>query len=299
MPVRDIFGLLFFVTVGMLLDPRYVLSHISQIAGAVGLIFLGKSLILGLLTRAFGYVNMAPWIVGLGLSQVGEFSFVLARTGVGLGLLSKSTYDLALKCTVLTMAFSPLISRMALPLGRGWRNWRKSTTVAAPVDLPKDVLGGHVIVGGYGRSGRAVARVLQAAGIPLVAVELNHVVFSDMSVDGPTGVWGDITGEEILRATHVETARILLLTFPDLSTIRQCVERARRMNSEIVVIARAAREHHVAELRKLGVTAAVQSEFEGGVEMVRQALVRYQCDEATTSRLVSVVRGEFYGDAVG
>ena len=297
-PVRDIFGLLFFVTVGMLLDPQYVLTHIRRIAGVVVLIFVGKSLILGLVTRAFGYVNMAPWIVGLGLSQVGEFSFVLARTGVGLGLLSKSTYDLALTCTVLTMAFSPLVSRIALPLGRAWRDWRKSTTIAAPVNLPKDGPAGHVIVGGYGRSGRAVARVLREAGIPLVAVELDHSAFSDMGEDGP-GVWGDITSEEILRAANIEAARILLLTIPDLSTVRLCVERARRMNPEVIVIARAAREHHVAELRKLGVDAAVQSEFEGGVEMVRQALVRFQCDEATTSRLLSVVRNEFYCVAIG
>ena len=298
-PVRDIFGLLFFVTVGMLLDPRYALAHAPQIASAVVLIIIGKSLILGFLARAFGYVNMAPWIVGLGLSQVGEFSFVLARMGVGSGLLSKSTYDLALTCTVVTMALSPTVSCLALPLGRTWRGWRKSTTVGAPVEPPKDVPAGHVIVGGYGRTGRAVAHVLQAAGIPLVTVELNHSVFSRLSAGGLLGVWGDIAGEEILRAARIESARILLLTTPDPSTIHICVERARRINPKIVVIARAVREHHIAELSKLGVDAAVESEFEGGVEMVRQALARYQCDDATTSRLVSAARREFYEGAVG
>ncbi|MBZ5617798.1 MAG: cation:proton antiporter [Acidobacteriia bacterium] len=298
-PVRDIFGLLFFVTVGMLLDPRYALAHIPRVAGAVILIVVGKALIIGLLTRAFGYVNMAPWIVGLGLSQVGEFSFVLARIGVGSGLLSKSTYDLVLTCTVFTMALSPVISGRALTLGRAWRTWRKTSPVAAPIDLPNDVPRGHVVVGGYGRSGKAVAHVLQTAGIPLVTVELNHSVFSDMTGTGLIGIWGDITGEELLRAAKIESARILLLTIPDTSTIRLCVERARLLNPEIVVIARAAREHHVAELRKMGVNAVVQAEFEGGVEMVRQAMVRYQCDEATTSRMVSAVRAEFYGGAVG
>ena len=85
-PVRDIFGLLFFVSVGMLIDPNYALTHMGQVAGAVVMIFLGQGLILGLLARAFGYVNMAPWIVALGLSQVGEFSFALARMGVGSGM---------------------------------------------------------------------------------------------------------------------------------------------------------------------------------------------------------------------
>jgi len=113
-PIRDIFGLLFFVTVGMLLDPRYALSHAGQIACVVLLTFVGKAAIFGVLARAFGYVNRAPWIVGLGLSQIGEFSFVLARTGVTAGLLSKSTYDLALTCTVLTMALSPAVFRVGM-----------------------------------------------------------------------------------------------------------------------------------------------------------------------------------------
>jgi len=297
-PLRDIFGLLFFVTVGMLFDPRYALAHIGQIALIVVLIFLGKALILGGLTRAFGYVNMAPWIVGLGLSQIGEFSFVLARSGVGSGLLSKASYDLALTCTVLTIALSPLVSSAALPLGRAWRNWRKPARALKVVDLPREVLQGQVIVVGYGRSGKAAARVLRAAGIPLLIVELNHSLFEDMNADGFAGVWGDITSEEILHAAQVESARILLLTVPDQSSVHLSVERARRLNPKVVVIARAVREHHVAELRKLGVDAAVQPEFEGGVEMVRQALLCYQYDDAATMRLVSTLRMEFYGGAV-
>src|SRR5258708_37984719 len=89
--------------------------HAGQIASVVFLTFLGKSVILGAVARSFGYVNMAPWIVGLGLAQIGEFSFVLARSGVTSGLLSKPTYDLALTCTVLTMALSPLVANLALP----------------------------------------------------------------------------------------------------------------------------------------------------------------------------------------
>jgi len=120
-PLRDIFGLLFFVTVGMLFDPRFVWEHARQVTQVTALIIAGKSLCVGLLTRAFGYRNMAPWIVGLGLSQIGEFSFVLARSGFSAKLLSQTTYSLALTCTILTMALSPLLSAMALPLGRAWQ----------------------------------------------------------------------------------------------------------------------------------------------------------------------------------
>ena len=295
-PVRDIFGLLFFVTVGMLLDPNYALTHIPQTLGAVGLILAGKALIVGLLTRACGDVNLAPWIVGLGLSQVGEFSFVLARMGVSSEILSKSTYDLALTCTVLTMGLSPLVYAIAPPMGRAWRRWRKSPTVTTPVESPRDIRG-HIVLGGYGRSGKAAASVLQAGGIPVVTVELDHSVFGDLSAAGLTGVWGDITSPDILHAAHIEGACLLLLTMPDPSTIHLCVERAKQLNPGIILVVRAVRERDVAELTGLGVNAVVQPEFEGGIEMVRQALLRYQCADATTARLVDTARMQFYGES--
>jgi K+:H+ antiporter len=296
-PLRDIFGLLFFVTVGMLFDPRYVMDNIVRIAGMVALILLGKAVIIGVLTRAFGYVNMAPWIVGLGLSQIGEFSFVLARNGLGSGLISKSTYDLALTCTILTMGLSPVVSSAALPLGRAWRSWRKTPAPqGVAIEFPKERMNDHAVVAGYGRTGRAIARVLRSAGVPLIIVELHHPLMTDLAADGFTGIWGDITSEEILHAAQVDRARTLLLTVPDQSTVHLTVQRARRLNGRLIVIARAVRERHVIDLRKLGVNAAVQPEFEGGVEMVRQALVCYRHDDAESRRLISGLRHELYGD---
>jgi CPA2 family monovalent cation:H+ antiporter-2 len=124
-PLRDIFGLLFFVSVGMLFDPQFVWEHAGQVTVATLVIMIGKAVIIGVLARAFGYRNMAPWIIGLGLSQIGEFSFVLARSGFGEGLLSEGSYNLALTCTILTMALSPLVSIAALPLGRAWERSKK------------------------------------------------------------------------------------------------------------------------------------------------------------------------------
>jgi CPA2 family monovalent cation:H+ antiporter-2 len=293
-PIRDVFGLLFFVSVGMLLDPAFVSSRAGQIAAVVSLTFLGKSVILGLLARAFGYVNMAPWIVGLGLSQIGEFSFVLARTGVTSGILSKPTYDLALSCTVLTLALSPLVANLALPMGRTWRRWRKPTSAPRRVESLDDSLSGHVIVAGYGRSGKAAAHALQRAEISLVVVEISHSVFAGLAIDGFSGIWGDITGEEILKAARIEKARILLLTVPDQSTVRLSVDLARLLNPAISVIARAKRTGDVLELRKLGADAIIQPEFEGGLAMVRQALVQYTGDGAAASQLISDLRAEFY-----
>jgi CPA2 family monovalent cation:H+ antiporter-2 len=296
-PLRDVFGLIFFVSVGMLFDPRYVVAHAGQVMAVVALIIVGKAVLIGGLARAFGYVNMAPWIIGLGLSQIGEFSFVLARSGRSQGVLSQGTYDLALTSTVLTMALSPLVSSAALPLGRWWRLWRKPALRVRTAGLGGEGLRDHVVVVGYGRSGQAVARALRVAGIRLVVIELDHLLFSSAHATGIPAVWGDATREEVLRAAHVDRARILVLAIPDRASILLTLQRARDLNPNVAVVARAIRSHHVAELRTLGVDAAVQPEFEGGVEMLRQVLVRCGRSDAETHRLVAHLRQDLYGAA--
>lgn len=271
-PLRDIFGLLFFVSVGMLFDPQFAVSNMALIAATVIAIFAGKAIITGVIARAFGYTNMAPWIIGLGLAQIGEFSFVLARTGVTANLLSKQTYNLALTCTVLTMALSPLVSAAALPLGRLWKRWRKPAPGTHSFESTGPDLKGHVIIAGYGRTGGAAARALRAAGTPFLIVELNHSLFEDLSTAGFAGVWGDITRPEILHAAKVESAKVLLLTFPVQALIHLAVDNARHTNPGLTIIARAAHQNDIAPLLAHGVDVAVQPEFEGGVEMVRHAL---------------------------
>jgi CPA2 family monovalent cation:H+ antiporter-2 len=284
-PLRDIFGLLFFVSVGMLFDPQFVIANAALIAATVLAIFAGKSLLTGGIARAFGYTNMAPWIIGLGLAQIGEFSFVLARTGYTAKMLSPRTYNLALSCTVLTMALSPLVSAAALPLGRAWRRWRNPAPGTLAIPESPEALSNHVILAGYGRTGRAAARALRAAGVPVLIVELNHSLFEDLSAAGFPGIWGDITRPEILHAARVEFARILLITYPDQTLIHLAVENARHANQNLTLIARAAQHDHIEQLLAHGVNVAVQPEFEGGVEMVRQALAHCDYPPETTESI--------------
>jgi len=295
-PLRDIFGLLFFVSVGMLFDPRSVLNNVGLTLAGVALIIAGNAVIFGILTRLFGYRNNAPWIVGLGLAQIGEFSFVLARLGVDSQALSKPAYDLLLTCTVLTMALSPVVAKAALPLARlsGVRRKPAASTMINPLH---HIIENHVIIGGAGRTGYAAARVLKAANVPVLVVEFDHALWTDLQPSGVPAIWGDITSPEILHAAGVEKARMLLLTIPDQMAVRLCIERARQAHPEIIVIARATREHHIRELHQLQVEAAVQPEFEGGVEMVRQALARYNVAPEEVLRHTDAVRRQMGGVA--
>lgn len=293
-PLRDIFGLLFFVSVGMLFDPAYVLAHAWLVAALVLAIIAGKALLIGLLARAFGYRNMAPWIIGLGLSQIGEFSFVLARTGRAGQFISTETYDLALTCTVLSMALSPLVFPGLLPVARALAGRLRPATPAADKPRPQTTLDNHVVVAGYGRTGRAVVDALQATGLPYVIVEMHHETLMRPLEQGVPAIWGDIGHEDILIAAGIPQARMLVMAVPEWHAIRLGIERARRLNPRLFVVARATAAAHVEDLRALRVDAVVQPEFEGGLEMVRRALAQCDRGDDEIDRLTEALRRGLY-----
>ena len=290
------FALLFFVSVGMLLDPGYLMAHAGIVAALVATVTIGKALICGGVARGFGYIYQAPFLVGLGLAQVGEFSFVLARSGLSGGFLSKDTYDLALTTTVLSMAVSPLVFKLAAPIGRrlgslGPVGTRPTDAGArAPMGQEKD----HVIVVGYGRTGRAVASALHAAGISAVVLDVNNQAVAAAEAAGHRGVWGDTSSEEVLHAAGVAHARVLVVAVPDWNAARVAIERARRINPALFIVARATAARHLEALAALGVNAAVQPEFEGGVEMTRQTLRHLDRAEPEIEQLTEDARKALY-----
>ncbi len=293
-PLRDVFGLLFFASAGMLFDPGFVMRNAAMVISTILLVMLGKAIIFGCLTRAFGYVYRAPIIVALGLAQVGEFSFVLAREGLAIGALSADEYSLMLTIALATMVISPPLSSAAPPLAALWRKVFPGRPARTTFELPAK-LEDHVIVVGYGRIGITSAEVIVAIHAPLIVVELNHEIAEDASRDGCQVIWGDATRAEILEAAGLHSARLLLVAVPDAASTTTIVRQARGLRPDIPVVARAAYREHLDELRNLGVSAVVQPEFEGGLEMVRQVLRRYRITPAEIQKFTDVVREGMYG----
>jgi len=294
-PLRDIFGLLFFASAGMLFDPQFLFDHFGKVALTVGLVIGGKALIFGLVARAFGYGNRAPWIIGLGLAQIGEFAFVLARTGVATDSISNDVYSLVLTATLATMILSPALSKLSEPLYGLWRRFVPQEELLTTFNLPQEELKDHVVVAGYGRTGRAAVEVMRRVEVPFVVVDFDHERITKCMNAGIPAIWGDSTRAQALEAAGIEHARLLFLTIPDAGTIRMVVERARGLNPKIEVVARALYADHLRELHELGVSNAVQPELEGGLAMVRALLNHYQTPADRIIAFSEAVRREVYG----
>lgn len=290
-PLRDVFGLLFFVTVGMIFDPSYAWKHLREVAVLSAAIVLGKAILTGAIARGFGYGNMAPWIVGCGLAQIGEFGFVLSSSAMKAGAMSAETYNLILSCTIVTMLASPFTMRIALPLGRMWKG---RSSQLENMTLERAPLTGHVVIAGRGRTGNVVARVAREARIPYVVIELDKERLRESPDDSAHVVWGDVTRPEILEAAGIGEARILVLTIPDRQIVAHAAQLARRLNPNLVVVARAVQRDQVAALKAGGVDVAIQPEFEGGIAMVEQVLSGSGLEPAAAEELIRDLRREMY-----
>ncbi len=276
-PLRDVFGLLFFVSVGMLFDPRFVFDHLGAVLGLVVAVGLIKGLLFAGIVRLFGYGNVIPLAVGLGLFQIGEFSFVLARLGVSSGSISKAFYGQVLAAAVVSMALTPLLSGQTARLYALVRR-RYPGEPLRNVHLPKGGLADHVIIAGVGRTGWHVATVLARAGKPFVLVELDQRRFEQAREAGFATIYGDAAHPVVLKAAGLDKASLLLITVPGPLVATEIVRQARGLRPDLHVTARASDPALAASLAGLGAVRVVQPELEAALELTRQALLHLGAD---------------------
>ncbi len=292
-PVRDLFGLLFFVSVGMLLNPEFLMNHWQQILILVLIISLGKGLIFALLTRIFKYGNVVPLAVGLGLFQVGEFSFVLAQIGVSTNSISHELYSLVLTTAIITMFLTPLISGQTARLYALHRRLFKHEPLDS-INFPKTGFRNHVIIIGGGRVGFRIAQVLKRLNVTLLIIELDqHRVDRAKHAFIPV-IYGNACHEVVLEAAETKLARLLIITSPEIVIAQTIVQRVRKVNAEIQVVARAPGIEFLEEFKKLNISEVVIPEFEAGLEMARKALVHLHIPAAKIQHYTESLRQDLF-----
>jgi CPA2 family monovalent cation:H+ antiporter-2 len=296
-PLRDLFGMLFFVSVGMLLDPALLWDQLGALALVVPMIVIGKGAILAGVVRAFGYWNVIPLAAGLTLFQVGEFSFVLARVGRASGAIPPDLYALSMNAAIVTMALTPMISGLVPTLyERYWPRRVRETHESA--NLPQS-LAAHVVIAGAGRVGRSIADALSHLDLPFVLIESDDRRLRQARDAGQPVIYGDATQPVVLEAAGLDTARALLVTVPAFQDVRVIVAAARRLRPEVPVIARADGPEAVAALYGVGVQEVASPEVEAAIEMTQQALMYFHVPAHEVLRVASAIRHERYERARG
>ncbi|MEN6319327.1 MAG: cation:proton antiporter [Syntrophaceae bacterium] len=292
-PLRDVFGLLFFVSIGMLLDPAFLYANLKTISLMVFLIIIGKGLIFAVLVMFFGYGNVIPLAVGLGLFQVGEFAFVLGRVGVYTKSISSELFSLMLITTVITMILTPFLSGLTAPLYAVRRRLFKHEPLQT-VNLPENEMRNHVIIAGAGRVGAYVANVLKSLHVTFVVIEFDSRQVNRLKETGIPLVYGDASQPIVLNAAGIEQARLLIITTPTAIVTKTIVEKSRQVNQKLKIVARAENSDQIQVLHKLGVNEVIQPEFEAGLEVTRQALLSLNIAASDINRFTDQVRQESY-----
>ncbi len=259
LPLRDAFAVLFFVSVGMLFDPRVLVERPGQVVAVVAIIVLGKSLAASAVVLLFRYPLNTALTVSAGLAQIGEFSFILAALGVSLGLLPVEGQSLILAGALISIALNPLVFSAIEPL----RRWvlarsalarrleaRDDPLAELPVDTAQKYLARQVVIVGYGRVGREVAAALSAAGLPFVVADRNRERVEALRADGHAAVLGDAAEPAVLIQAHIAQARMLVIATPDSMGAHAMIETARTLNPEILVVVRGASEDEARRLER-------------------------------------------------
>jgi CPA2 family monovalent cation:H+ antiporter-2 len=296
-PFRDLFSTLFFVAVGMLVDPGFLLAHFGLILGLVATLVLGKLVIIGGALLAAGVDHRTATLAATLMAQMGEFSFVLAGVGLATGLIADDKYGLILTVALgsillapALLAAAPTLTAVAEHLPRVAQQER---TQVGP-ELGGEPLSGHVVVCGYGRVGTELGEALLRRGFSYSVVELNPAIVRDLRQHGIPAVYGDAAAEAVLMRAGVDRARILAVATPDLVAARAAIHHARRLNSRIRVIARATTSGEVSSLSDAGAGEVVQPEFEAGLEFVRQVLRWHGVAAREVELILAGRRGAFY-----
>jgi CPA2 family monovalent cation:H+ antiporter-2 len=292
-PLRDIFGLLFFTSVGMLLDPSFLLKNWERILFLLLTVGTFKGILFYLITRLFKYINIIPLAVGFGLFQIGEFSFVLARRGLEIGAIDHYFYSLILATSIFSMMITPVVSSFAPFL----YNMKKKFTSREPVqteNLPSRYLKDHVILAGGGRVGQYIAKALTQLHISFVIIELNYQRIQECKIGGFPLIYGDSSQPLVLEAAQIEDAKLLLITIPSIVTVQSIVKHVLGINPHLHIVARAEGVEQTRLLYESGIYMAILPEMEAGLEIARQAFIHLGIPVTVIEQYTDAVRKELY-----
>jgi monovalent cation:H+ antiporter-2, CPA2 family len=298
LPFREAFAVLFFVSVGMLVNPGFLINNLGHVFALTALVVIGKALstlLIGYLLSGQGKTFL---VVAVGLSQIGEFSFIVGQAGLSLGILNRDEYSLILAAAVLSITVNPSLFRM-LPqieywlrrLPAFWNRLDQHSRSQRALDDPKI---SPVVIVGYGRVGGHLVAVLRSLDIPIKVIEADVERMELLNEKGIPAIYGDAANSEVLMHAGLEHAKALVVSVPEEAASELIVSAAHTANPDLPIIARAATEEGINRLPELGATFVIHPELEGGLEMVRHTLLQLGFPRREVDGYAEEVRRKHY-----
>lgn len=292
-PLRDIFATLFFVSLGMLLDPFFLVENWAWVAIIVGVIIILKLLVIFSLVRLFGRSTRIAFLTGAGLFQIGEFSFILAQGGINNGIISGHFYSVILASAIITMLLTPvsinLTSRLFSKIARTADGKRMVAREALPVSVSRETIN-RVVVAGYGRVGQNIAQGLQDAGIPYLVIDIDPERVSEARSSGRPRIYGDATNFRLLNKAGLDKARALVITYPDPMAVVTTAKVALSINPELKILARVHRAKEANILKGMGITELVSPEYEASFRFIKRLLKITGQSKEDRRRVLALIR---------
>lgn len=291
-PFRDVFASLFFMSVGMLVNLSAALDRLPLLLSLTAGIVVVKALLAAGAIRVAGYPIRVAVVGGLGLAQIGEFSFVLMDVGRANGLLAGDAFQVILAASVLTLLATPALVAFAPTAGE----WVASRLGSKTEEQDEEIknLKDHVIVVGFGTNGNLLARVLEAAHLRFVAIELNAQTVRLARSQGTPMFYGDATRPEILHHAGIERARVMVVAISDPQAVQRMVRLAKSLNPDLVIIVRVRQVQEIESLRRAGADSVVAEEFESAIEIFTLVLQRFHVPRNLIRAQTRLLRGEGY-----
>ncbi len=300
LPFRDLFTSIFFVSVGMLLDVKYAVSHLWYLSGVTFCVMLVKALIAGATALLLKLPLRTAVLSGLALSQIGEFSFVLSKPGISLGLLSPEFYQLFLGVSVITMMATPYLigsgqtiadALLKLPLPSSWKTGLKASQT---IESPSATNRGLIIVG-YGTNGRHLSLAASLSGISRVIIELNPETVRKEREKGTPIFQGDASQATVLMHAGIMNCALLVIVISDPNATKRIISAARALNQSVHIICRTRFLSEVDALLALGADEVIPEDYEASIEILTRVLSKFFVPRREVDQIVDQIRADHYG----
>ncbi|MBI5875488.1 MAG: cation:proton antiporter [Deltaproteobacteria bacterium] len=293
LPFRDVFSSLFFISIGMLLEVNYFLSNLSHIFPMACAIIALKILVVIGIGQMLRYPFRLAVIVGIGLSNIGEFSFVLMKAGGEYGILSNEMYQTFIASSILTMLAVPLLFEKSQGVALQLAHILGAKGISSLESAPKG-LSNHVIIAGYGLNGQNTASVLKSTGIEYIILDMNADRISKAKKGKHKALFGDISHPEILKKAGIKRARVIVFAVSDPVATRMALKAAKDLNPSVYAITRTRYTGEVDTLYKLGANQVISEEFETSVEIFARVLGEYHIPTNIIQNQIDIIRHEGY-----